>query len=71
MKEKVIVIQAFWRGYWVRKNLMQEIAKMNKVTSQKKKLIHEKKSEFWDDDENNSIINLEIYEKNLDKHEKH
>lgn len=39
--------------------MIQEIAKMNRLTVQKKKLINEKKSEFWDDDDNNSITNLQ------------
>ena len=55
---KIVKIQANWRGYWTRKNMMQEIAKMNRMTLEKKKLINEKKSEFWDDDDNNSITNL-------------
>jgi hypothetical protein len=41
---------------------MQEIANMTIANSHKKKLIEHKKSEFWDDDDNNSIINLENLE---------
>ena len=52
------MIQANWRGYNTRKKLLQQISKMNRLTSEKKRLINEKKSEFWDDDDNNSITNL-------------